>query len=149
MSHTPLQIMDAAVTLGDVEHGDAITACTIVPNIVRTDWQPVSGNDQTVYADPTWLLNIDLGQNYETSSLLVALISGHGEVVPFSVKPKTGGNAEISGEVRLVMPSQLLGPRSGIATAQASLAVQGQPTIIDDSGTTVWPKADEAPGGEV
>lgn len=135
----PLQIKDASVTLATVEHGDAITSVTLVPSTTRTDWLPVTGNDQVQYSNPAWLLNIDLGQDYQSSSLTVALISGHGTEVPFIVKPKAGGMAEFSGMVRLAMPSQLLGGRAGIATAQASLSVQGQAVVKDESGNQIWP----------
>lgn len=147
---TPLQINDAEVTIGtNTTAGDEVTSVTLRPTTTRTAWQPVSGKDQNVYSAPSWELLLTVGQDFAASSLMAQLIKGHGTVETFTVKPKTGGSASFTGDVRLAFPDNLLGPRGGIATTTVTLSVQDQPTILDDTGTQLWPAVEAGGGGEV
>lgn len=127
--HTPLVIEEVMITLDGKEYSTACDSVTLVPTTTKTPWKPVNGQRKARVARPTWALTLNLGQDFDTTSLTHALIEGHGEVVPFILQPLGESSAaKIAGNLTLEAV-QIGGTAETIATSGVTLDVEGQPVF--------------------
>ncbi len=128
MPHTILTIKNALVSLDGTEYGDAITEATVNVTFDTSEWVPVSGAIQSSVGALKHVLNLNLGQSFQDGELLHTLYTGHGDTVPFSIRPEGGTTPSVSGTLTLTAPTSLVGG-VGVATTTASLPIEGNPTI--------------------
>lgn len=125
--HNALVIEDVMLTLDGKEYSTACDSIILVPTTTKNRWEPVNGKSQTRVARPSWALTLNLGQDFDTTSLTHALIEGHGSTVPFILQPLgESDTAKIAGSVTLEAV-QVGGAGKSIATSGVTLDVDGQP----------------------
>lgn len=127
--HTPLVIENVLLTLDGKEYSTACDSITLVPTTTKNRWKPVNGNKKTIVAKPDWALTLNIGQDFDTTSLQHALIEGHGTSVPFELQPLgASAAAEITGSVTLEA-IQIGGAAETVAVSSVTLDVDGQPAF--------------------
>lgn len=134
MAHNVLNIKNATLTLGAIDYADAITSATISITSTDSKWIPISGNVINETSVPEYTVELDFGQDFTAATTLMGvLLSKHGTTSPFVLKPKGGTAPSVTGVLLIKAPSQI-GGGVGVATASASLPVNGVPVIVYGTG---------------
>jgi hypothetical protein len=122
-------IEDVMLTLNGKEYSTACDSTILLPTTTKNRWKPVNGKKKTVVAKPDWALTLNLGQDFDVTSLQHELIEGHGTVVPFILQPQgASAAAKIEGFVTLEAV-QVGGASETVAVAPVTLDVEGQPSF--------------------
>lgn len=138
MAYAPIVIKNADLVLGDEASGTdyaiELNSIALTPDVSpeRIKTAKPEGRFSSV-DDPEW--NLDLGYVYgkrDTAdgvpSLADYLMDHVGEQIPFTFRPKTGGDG-YSGTVTL-LPGAIGGDQGAFSTQSVSLPVEGQPTKV-------------------
>jgi hypothetical protein len=134
MAHNVLNIKNASVKLAlgagvFTEYADAIDNAALNNTNASSQWIPVSGVVQQVEGALVWEVVLNLGQDLKTGSLYLFLLNNHGATGKIEFFPAGGATTpKVAANVTFSAP-RALGGGVGIATAQATLRVDGQPTI--------------------
>ncbi|MEV0890313.1 hypothetical protein [Promicromonospora sp. NPDC050262] len=145
MTHTILNIKRATLTIDAVDCADAATDANLALTDTVTNWQPISGNDQTDLGDAVEVINVSFGQDLSSADTCHAtLLAAHGLVVPVVLKP-TGAvtHPSVTALARVGAVSAVGGAR-GVATATCVLHVQKEDggvgaVVTAADGTQVYP----------
>jgi len=125
--HSPRIIENCTLTLGGTEFSTAIDEAKLTPAVTKTRWKPINGKKITITSKADWTLNLNLGQDFDTTSLQAYLSEHHGEVVPFELKPEgSTGGAGATGSVTCEA-TDFGGKGDELATAGVALDVAGEP----------------------
>jgi hypothetical protein len=106
-------------------------ACTFVPTAATSTYKTLSpsGVFSNVSA-PTWVLNLEYAQDWETEDGLCRLLfDNDGEDYRVTFRPRTGRGPSFEADVTLV-PGQIGGTVDQAATASVSLGVKGRPRLV-------------------
>lgn len=128
--HYPLFIDDVVLELDGTEYSTAVDSVTITTTKSKIVWKPVNGRKTTVVGKADFALVLNLGQDFATTGLMHQLVEGHGTIVPFTVKPRAGEIAEVSGTVTLEIPDSMLGAAETVATSAVTLGIEAAPTFV-------------------
>ncbi|WP_144630279.1 hypothetical protein [Arthrobacter woluwensis] len=123
--HSPRIIKNATLTLGGTEFSTAVDEAKLTPAVTKTRWKSINGKKITITSDPDWTLNLNLGQDFDTTSLQAYLNEHHGEVVPFELKPD-GAESGATGSVTCEA-TDFGGKGDEMALASVALDVAGKP----------------------
>ncbi|QCO98969.1 hypothetical protein FCN77_16265 [Arthrobacter sp. 24S4-2] len=130
MAHSIMNIKTADVTLDAISYADAITSVKLTAASEDTTWVPVSGVTQTQTGILKWTAELEFGQDLTANSTLQAkLLALHGQVKTLVVKPTGTATQSITVSVTVKAPAEF-GGAVGVATSNASLPVNGQPTFV-------------------
>lgn len=128
-AHNVVILEDVVLELGGKEYSTACDSVTLTPTTTKKVWTPVNGKKKTMVPKPSWELALNLGQDFDIAGLQHALIDGHGNTVPFTLKPLGASDtASITGNVTLEAV-QVGGTGEEIGTGSVSLGVEGQPVF--------------------
>lgn len=127
--HNVVLLENVVLELGGKEYSTACDSITLTPTTTKKVWKPVNGKKKTIVPKPDWELTLNLGQDFDLTGLQHALIDGHGDTVPFTLKPLGASDtASIAGTVTLEAV-QVGGTGEEIGTASVTLGVEGQPVF--------------------
>lgn len=127
--HTILNIKNAVVRIDDVDYADAITSAVVTITWDEQEWNPISGNNQSIVGNKKFAVDLEFGQDLTANTTLTAvLLTKHGEAADIEIFPNGGTVPSIIGEAVLKAPNQL-GGGTGVATATTSFKFNGTPTI--------------------
>jgi|GEM_PF-1566476 len=127
--HSPVIIENCTLTLDGTEFSTAVDEAKLTPAVTKTRWKPINGKKITITSRPDWTLNLNLGQDFDTTSLQAFLNTMHGEVVTFEIKPEgSTGQAMATGSVTCEA-TDFGGKGDELATATVALDVAGVPVF--------------------
>lgn len=137
LEFNPLVVDNVKLTLDGVDYATALDSVILVPTTTKAKFVPVNGRTKNRVPKPSWALTLNLGQDFDKSSLSAQLIERHGEQVPFILEPEGEGStaSKITGIVTLEA-GQLGGAAAAVATASVTLDVDEQPAFTWRTATT-------------
>lgn len=127
----PILLSDIDLTIGTNGYAGSVSSAALVPQTNIVTWKGMKpGKSYSFPTDPTWQLNLNFAQDWETANSLSLYLMDHaGELVEDCLlAPKSGGQAF---NVDLILvPGQIGGDGDTVATAQVTIGVQGAPRKV-------------------
>jgi hypothetical protein len=126
----PIIITDALLKLGTTNTYERhVSSAILVPTTPKVRWRGIGGGDTLVSGRPTWVLNLNLAQDWETANSLSTYLSENaGDIVAFELTPRSGGDKWTESILAEVV--QIGGNADAMAEATAALDVVGQPVRV-------------------
>ncbi|WIA98030.1 hypothetical protein [Curtobacterium sp. MCBA15_004] len=123
----PILMNAAVLLLGTDNYELTVSSAELAPTTPMQQFKGVGGSVVPIVGTPSWLLNLAYAQDFATAkSLATYLLQNAGKVVPFTLRPVSGGPG-YSGNV-MCLPGSIGGAVDAIASSSVSLPVSGQPT---------------------
>lgn len=129
IAYSPYALTDAVLTLGTDTFDDAVNRAEFVPSYSNPTYDTINGSSHAVGDAATWVLNLDFGQDYVTStSLANYLAENDGTAVTCVLEPVSGLGKKLTATV-ILRAGAFGGTAKQIATATVTLPVSGVPVI--------------------
>lgn len=122
----PIVPKDWDVIVAETNHKMAVNKCEFVPSTSTQTWTGGGNNSHTDQTTPTWSVNVDFAQDWETEGSFAGYLFDHaGETVELEFRPKSGA-AGFSALV-IITPGTIGGTINSFMTASVTLGVDGKP----------------------
>lgn len=126
----PIILNDVDLMIGADNYEAHVSKVEFVPTTPTAQWKGMTPSAiLNVVGTPTWMCNIDMAQDHETSSLSRALAENVGLPIVIKFKPKkpATGTAPLYTATVIPVPGTIGGALDSVATASVSMPVNGQP----------------------
>lgn len=122
----PMVPKDWDVIVAGSNHKMAVNKCELVPATQTQSWTGGGGNSHTDQTTPTWSVNVDYAQDWDTEgSFAQYLFDNAGETVALEFRPRSGGVG--FGALVIITPGTIGGSINSFMTASITLGVDGKP----------------------
>ena len=120
---------DWDIIIATSNHKMAVNKCELMPSTSSTTWTGGGANSHTDQTTPTWVVNVDYAQDWETvGSFAQYLFDNAGQTVDLEFRPKSGGIGFKASVI--ITPGAIGGAINSYMTASVSLGVTGKPTRL-------------------
>ena len=116
----PLVMKDVVCTIGTDDFRKHLDQVTFTPTSSTKTWTGLGKNTHTDVDTPTWTVNLNYVQDWESASSLSRYLFEHeGETVELTFEPKAGGTGFMTDVV--VAPGAIGGTVNAFATTSVTL----------------------------
>ncbi len=129
--HNVFEYVNALLKLNNIDYSTACDSVELTPSYSKNLWKGINGVSKSSAGAASWVMNLNFGQDWETSHLMEFLYTNHGKEVDFSLEPQGAGSnlPSVKGKVLIVMPSKFGGKVGETQTATVALDVSGVPVV--------------------
>lgn len=125
----PYEINTATLTLGSDTFQKACRRAEAVPTHAGNTFDAIDGASYPLGGTPSWVLNVELAQDWDTaSSLAIYLMEHDGEEVTFEYLPTATAVRKITGTL-LCRAISMGGQSKAAAVSTVTLPIVGLPTF--------------------
>ena len=128
----PIVLNDVVLIIGADNYEATVNRVTLTPTTPTATWKGMTpGSDVALVGEPTWTLDIQYAQDYETEkSVSNYALAKRGVPVDVSVRPKAGGKGYKVNAVPVPGPIGGDLGEANAAVAAAQWPINGQPTAL-------------------